>query len=425
MEYSTDQAERRALGWFLVSAVVSIFSLVGCKQTSASYLFETQPQTPLAAVGLNSTRSPQIAVSSAGMISLLALYQDGATTRVGFTMSHDGGDHFMPVKPVSGEGATISAHGENNPMMAVSSRTVYALWEQTQPDGVKDLVVARSLNAGQTFEVPVRVNDNKTPSFHGFASIAAGTNGDVYIAWLDGRDAPESPGTFDIYLARSTDRGATFGPNMRVARSGCPCCRPYVALGKAGEVFVAWRKVFPGSIRDLVVSASNDGGQTFYRSTRVAEDGWRIQGCPESGASLLASKDRLYVAWMTGGPDGRARIQLSWSDDGGADFHAPLIASDDIRDSNHAALSQSETNRILLSFQGRLGSPSEAQWSKTSAFVAEIQGDKLSKPQALGNDGLTVSYPASAIGPDGNAFVVWSGASERSNAVVLLRGRIR
>jgi len=425
MEYNTDSAQRPSLGWFLVSAVISIFSLAGCNQTSASYLFETQPQTPLAAVGLNSTRSPQIAVSAAGMISLLTLYQDGTNTRVGFTMSHDGGDHFMPVQAVSREGATISAHGENNPMMAVSSRAVYALWEQTQHDGAKDLVVARSLNAGQTFEVPVRVNDNKTPSFHGFASIAAGTNGEVYIAWLDGRDAPESPGTFDIYLARSTDRGATFGPNIRVARSGCPCCRPYVALGKAGEVFVGWRKVFPGSIRDLVVSASKDGGQTFYRSTRVAEDGWQIQGCPESGASLLFSKDRLYVAWMTGGADGRARIQLSWSDNGGADFHAPLKASDDVRDSNHAALSQSEGSWILLSFQGRLASTSEAQWSKTSAFVVEVHGDKLGKPQALANDGMTASYPGSAIGPDGNAFVVWSGTRERNNAVVLLRGRIR
>ena len=162
------------------------------------------------------------------------------------------------------------------------------------------------------------MNDNKTPSFHGFASIAAGKNGEVYVVWLDGRETPESPGTFDIYLARSTDRGATFGQNIRVARSACPCCRPYVTVGNNGEVFIAWRKVFPVSVRDMVVSVSKDGGQTFPQATRVAEDGWEIHGCPESGASLMVVKGRLYVAWMTGGSDNRPRLRLTWSDDGGA-----------------------------------------------------------------------------------------------------------
>jgi hypothetical protein len=415
------QAQRCALACSLIGAIV----FAGCNRSSANYTFETQPRAPLAAVGFESTRSPQIAVSPAGMISLLALYQDGPSSRIGFTMSHDGGDHFGPLKPVSEDGATISAHGQNNPMMAVSSRAVYALWEQSQPDGTKDLVVGRSLNAGQTFEKPVRVNDNKTPSFHGFASLAAGTNGDVYVAWLDGRETPESPGTFDIYLARSTDRGATFGPNVRVARSACPCCRPYVTLGKEGQVFVAWRKVFAGSIRDLVVSSSKDGGQTFYQSTRVAEDGWQIQGCPESGASLLFSKDRLYVAWMTGGSDNRARVRLSWSDDAGAHFHSPSDASKEVRDPNHPFLAQSENGQVLLCYQGRASSANETQWSKTSPFVVEADGDRLSSPQALANDGNSASYPLLAIGPEGNAFVTWTTTGESKNAVVLLRGRIR
>ena len=409
------------LAWTLIAGIF----LAGCKQRSANYVFEKQPRAPLEALGFESTRSPQIAVSPAGMISLLVLYRDGANSRVGFTMSHDGGDHFMPMKPVSEADVTISAHGENNPMMAVSSRAVYALWEQTESDGTKSIVVGRSLNAGQTFEKPVRVNDNTTPSFHGFASLAAGPGGEVYVAWLDGRETPENPGTFDVYLSRSTDRGATFGPNVRVARSACPCCRPYVALGKTGQVFIAWRKVFPGSIRDLVVSASKDGGQTFDQTTRVAEDGWQIQGCPESGASLLFSKDRLYIAWMTGGSDNRARVRLSWSDDGGAHFHSPSELSKSIRDPNHPFLAQSEIGQVLVCFQGRTFSTNETQWSKTSIFVVEVDGDRLNNPQALANDGPSTSYPVLTIGPEGNTFVAWTGSGENRNAVTLLRGRLQ
>ena len=132
----------KARGRLIALLIITSALIVSCNRNSGKYEFETQPRAPLAAVGLNSTRSPQIAVSPAGMISLLTLYQDGENARLGFTMSHDGGDHFMPVKPLSEDGAKISAHGENNPMMAVSSRAVYAFWEQSQAEGTRDLVVA-------------------------------------------------------------------------------------------------------------------------------------------------------------------------------------------------------------------------------------------------------------------------------------------
>ncbi len=417
--------QMKARGKLIALVITTTVLVASCNRSSSKYQFETQPRAPLAAVGLTSTRSPQIAVSSAGMISLLTLYQDGENARLGFTMSHDGGDHFMPVKTLSEDGVRISAHGENNPMMAVSGRAVYALWEQSQSDGTRDLVVGRSLNEGQTFEKPIRVNDNKTPSFHGFASIAAGKNGDVYVVWLDGRETPESPGTFDIYLARSTDRGATFGENVRVARSACPCCRPYVTVGNNGEVFIAWRKVFPGSIRDLEVSVSKDGGQTFPLSTRVAEDDWEIHGCPESGASLMAVKGRVYVAWMTGGSDNHPRIRLAWSDDGGAHFHAPLDASQGIQDANHPFLAQSENGQLLLCFQGRPASTDNRQWSKIAAFVEQVQKEELGAPVVLSNDGMTASYPTMALGPDRSVFVVWSAVSEKGSSVELVRGGLQ
>jgi hypothetical protein len=404
-----------------IAVCLSTFFLSGCSRNSVKYEFETQPRALFA----NSTRSPQIAVSPAGKISLLSVYQEGDNSRIGFSMSHDGGDHFMALKPLSEEAAKISAHGENNPRMAVSGRAVYALWEQSQTEGSRDLVVARSLNEGQSFEKPVRVNDNVAPSFHGFASVATGKNGEVYVAWLDGRETPESPGTFDIYLARSTDRGATFGPNRRVARSACPCCRPQVAVGTKGEVYIAWRKVFSGSIRDMALSASKDGGQSFAQEVRVAEDRWEIHGCPESGASLLAVKDRLYIAWMTGGVENHPQIRLAWSDDGGASFHVPIEAAKGIEDPNHPFLAESENGRTLLCFQGRPASGDSRQWAKSAAFVEEVREGRLDALQALGNADKTASYPTLAIGSDRNIFAVWTAAGDTNSSVVMARGRVR
>lgn len=413
---------RKIVSLFLAAIAVAS---AGCRAPVAPLDFESKPRAVLSASGISETRSPQISVSPAGKISLLTLYKEGTAQRLGFTMSHDGGDHFMPLKPISEDGAVISAHGENNPEMAVSGRSVYALWEQSLAEGPRDIVVARSNNEGMSFEKPVRINDNTSPSFHGFASIAADAKGNVAIVWLDGREKPESPGTFDIYLAQSSDRGATFSPNIRVARSACPCCRPAVTIGPNGEIFVVWRKVFPGSIRDMVLSVSTDGGQTFPLQTRVAEDGWQINGCPESGAALRVNNNKLYVAWMTGGSDSHARVQLAVSEDGGQHFRKPQAVSREIRDPNHPVFAQTPRGGLLLAFQGRSAAQNSQQWNPSSIFVEEIQGTEAGKPLALANAGDTATYPDLAVGPTGDAFAVWTATGNDTANVVLLRGNSR
>jgi hypothetical protein len=236
---------RTSFFYSLVSLFVVGTFFAGCGTRQNQFVFETQPRLALPAGNFASTRSPRISVSPAGGVSLLAIYSEAGVQRVGFTMSHDGGDHFMPLRPISDEGVSISAHGENNPVMITTGRAVYALWEQSAADAARAIVLARSLNEGMTFEKPVRVNDNASPSFHGFASMAADSKGNAYVVWLDGREAPESPGTFDVYIAHSSDRGATFSPNIRVARSACPCCRPALALEKTAKSSSSGARYFP------------------------------------------------------------------------------------------------------------------------------------------------------------------------------------
>jgi len=65
----------------------------GCTRNSSTALsFEARPRTVLADLGISASRDPQLAVSSSGMLSMLALYQASGKTRLGFTMSHDGGE---------------------------------------------------------------------------------------------------------------------------------------------------------------------------------------------------------------------------------------------------------------------------------------------------------------------------------------------
>lgn len=345
------------------AAVVWLVILSACNQQPTTKIsFESQPRPVLTKSGVMETRDPSLSVSSSGMVGMLTVYTDAAGSHVGYAMSHDGGDSFMPIVPVSDPAAKISSHGESAPSLAATPQAIYALWQQRSDKG-NQLAVARSLNFGKSFDKPVIVTGDESPAFHGFASIGVSPKGEVYAAWLDGREAAAGAGTFAVYISRSTDRGTSFNAPRRVALSACPCCRPAIAFGPNDEVIIAWRKVFDGDIRDMVISVSHDNGQTFAPEVRVADDGWQLNACPDSGPGLAIRGNRIYLAWLTEGREHKARIQFSWSDDLGKIFHTPVMASEGIVDPNHARLQTSEDGNIILAFQGREGQ-SQSGWGR-------------------------------------------------------------
>ena len=403
--------------WTRWAAVAILLPTASCNRgVPATWIFEPHPK------GVIATGSAQdVAVDSSGAPGMLVVYDENGKSRLGYTMSHDGGDSFMHAIAVSGTDASVSVQAEASPTLAKVPTAIYGLWEQPGAKGQNDLMLARSLSYGHSFDQPVRVNDEEK-SFHGYSSVAAAPDGDVYAVWLDGRETAPSSETFAIYFARSRNQGATFEKNKRVALAACPCCRPRIAVGAHQELHIAWRKVFPGDIRDMVVSTSYDGGNTFAPEVRVADDGWHLRGCPHSGPSMVESNGRLYVAWLTEGRDQHPRIQLAWSEDHGRHYHPPVVISGETLDPNHPVLSASEDGRVLVIFQGR-ARKADSAWEPAAAFMVEVAGDKVSSPMPLPKDAGSVSNPHIAAGTGGRVYVAWTQRIDESGKPVLLRGR--
>lgn len=136
------------------------------------------------------------------------------------------------------------------------------------------------------------------------------------------------PGS-DIRVAVSHDGGQTFGSRTVVDTGVCPWCSTSLALGNDGAIFVAWRKVSPGNIRDVVVAASRDGGRTFEPPVRVHQDDWIYGGCLHAGPDLAVdAEDRLYAVWYTGARE-RAGLYHAASGDGGMTFSTPVALAVD------------------------------------------------------------------------------------------------
>ncbi len=220
-----------------------------------------------------------------------------------------------------------------------------------------------------------------------------------------------------MYLARSTDRGLTFHHNVRVASLACPCCRPSVAIASDGKVYVAYRHVYSDNERDIAVATSTDGGDHFSDPVRVATDHWKIFGCPESGPVMAMQGDKLVVAWYTATGE-QPGIRLAASRDGGRSFSQGLLVSKGIQSANHPYLASRDDGTIAVAFSGRLPSQTGA-WEEVTPFVFRINTrGNISAVSGVPADRTADRYPTVSLAPDGDAYVVWSGADTAQVSLV-------
>jgi len=382
----------------------------GDRRAAATALrFESEPRPVLGTVGVAASKDPAVAVNAAETLYLLAVHGPAGAASLGLSTSHDGGDSFAPLLPVSPPGARVSSHGENSPRLAVTPTEIYALWERGADDGFTTLQASRSIDFGRSFEPPVEVTAKPEPSFNGFADLGVAPDGTVWAAWLDGRDTGGAGGTFSLYVSRSVDRGASFGADHRVGPGACPCCRPALAFG-GGATHVAWRTVGEGNVRDVYLVSSRGSSPSFGPRVPVARDNWEVQGCPHSGPALVADGERLWVAWYSEGDHG-AGVHVARSTDGGRTFEPSVRVSGPVLDANHPELSLAGDGRVMLVFQGR--DPQRADgWSDLQPSAVPV----LAGPAA---------YPALAAGTLGRTFVAWTEPGPAGRRVVLSRGRVR
>lgn len=193
-----------------------------------------------------------------------------------------------------------------------------------KPFATQGLRVARSPDTGVTWEVPHAVGGGVViggyRNDHGFH---VARDGSLYVAWLGTK--PTNPDTVYVYASRSADGGRTWSPNVLVDQMrACECCRVALTSDTSATVYAAWRKIYDGNVRDIVVARTTDHGASWSEPVRVHEDAWVSPGCPDAGPAFVGDEHgRLHIAWWTG-KEGRAGTHYARSDDAGRTFSAPI-----------------------------------------------------------------------------------------------------
>ena len=126
-----------------------------------------------------------------------------------------------PPNPLIGSSFRVIAAFPSIATDPTNADNVYVTWSSNNGPSQTDVFVSRSLNAGTSWGLPVRVNDDAlgNPRDQFFPWMAVGADGTIRVMWGDDRLDLVNPGgkDYDIFMAESTDQGASFGPNFRVS----------------------------------------------------------------------------------------------------------------------------------------------------------------------------------------------------------------
>lgn len=199
---------------------------------------------------------------------------------------------------------------------ALTAHWLARLGDETYSYGV---YLARSTDGGATWTPTGLLHSDRSPTEHGFVSWVQEPEG-LRAFWLDGRKmADNGPMTL-----RTAHVEAEPSQEEQVDPLVCECCQTAAAVTANGPV-VVYRDRSDKEIRDIFIVRKT--AQGWSRPAPVHADNWEINGCPVNGPAVDAAGRHLAVAWFTGAPPG-PRVQVAFSEDGGATFSAPVVVDD-------------------------------------------------------------------------------------------------
>ncbi len=309
----------------------------------------------------------QIVMNPKDSTNLVAVWRDFRVgyRQVAYAYSFDGGltwDQELFVEPQyiwdSDPGLTVDTAGH---FYAV----ILSFFTTSQPNG---LFVYKSIDGGVSWTGPVTVINDVQNVFEDKELIACDRSGgphtdNLYVAWTR-----FGAGT-EILMCRSTDGGSSFVDPVTISDAG-GVQWPVPCVGPNSEVYVAWVKYTPASIR---LDRSYDGGQTFASdltiqnvndASRLVNGNIWVFSFPAIDVDITGGQynGNLYVAYMDDSPGFTdTDMYFTRSIDGGTTWSQEVRINDDPLnngcDQFHPWLTVAPDGSIIVVFLDRRNDP--------------------------------------------------------------------
>src|SRR5215510_8968488 len=385
--------------------------------------FFTQSETAIAAFG----NTVVVGFNDSGSNS------GGTNKFTGFARSTDGGATFT-------DGGTLPTNpgGDAGDPVLARDNSTGRLYFATLGFSVSTIQVFRSDDNGITWMAPVNGTPGGSSEDKEWITVdnfAGAGNGNVYLL---SRRFGAGPG---IYFFRSTDQGATFGPNLgTLIVTGSQGA--FVAVGPDHSVYAFWyagatiqmRKSTdqgltfgaPVTVASGLVGGTNgDLGLTGIRQGTTTASGFRSSEFPHAAVNPVNGNIYATFANNPAGVD-KADIFVVQSTDGGGAWGAPVRVNDDATTTDqwqptlavtpdgsnlgifYYSRQEDPVNNNLFKFYGRTASVSGPTLAFSPSFaisdvasLPEFGRDSVINPTYMGDYDM-------AVGTSGAFHVVWA-----------------
>ena len=257
---------------------------------------------------------PQVARGADGLLHLVYFRGPAAAGDLLYVSSRDDGRTFSaPVRVNSQPGSAVASGTIRGAQIAISlDGRLHVAWNGSDSALPRSLAHPKTGRAGapmlyarsnprRTAFEPQRNLMTRTYDLDGGGSIAVHGR-DVFVVWhANGVREGEGEAARRVWLARSSDAGATFTAEQAAwsePTGACGCCGMQLYGAADGRLHLLFRSATEQINRDIYLLTSADRGRTF---TGARLHGWRINACPMTSMSIAARQGQLFGAWETDG----------------------------------------------------------------------------------------------------------------------------
>ena len=193
----------------------------------------------------------------------------------------------------------------------LSKNVLYTTWEDNST-GNYEIYFAKNTDGGNSFGKSINLSNNRGNSI--FPNIAVSTNNTIYVSWTDNTNNIRR--NQNLYFAKNTDGGNSFiHPVNLVGQEVLDL--PAIAASEKTNLYIIWGANFTGNYIIHFIHSS-DGGNTFSDPVNLTSR----NGLSSSPQTYPAEKD-LNVVW-TQERSPNSDVYFTNSTDGGNTFSDPI-----------------------------------------------------------------------------------------------------
>lgn len=319
-----------------------------------------------------------------------------------------GGSNSSVVEEEFPQGKNISNTPTDSSKPAVTADpagNVYVVWEETLSNPNKEIYLAKSNTSGSTFTKAKSLSRDsmsyctQSGSSSAEASIMAGDNNSLYLAWIDSWPTiGVTAGVTAIKFFRERDPSCSIITDIYYNPRNV--YSPQIASSGSGDIHIAWTEDLDGGQKDIFYRRSANKGETFLPSDSPIN----ISNSPSDSSGPLLGFDgtlNIDMAWVEGSEGGRG-VVFKRSTDSGNIFSNPQTVSVTGIDSYCPVLATAGKEKIYVAYKGN-NSIYFTRWQSTTSF---------SNPVSISPYSSSPSCPEMDVSPDGTIYVIWSDAGE-------------